>query len=678
MSINTDRYFDSSNIVKPEALLENAWLRYLVSVDQPYWNVERIGEMADKEKNSTLAYVLRTLDILDETADANGLCDEDYHLLRTVLCWSEVAKAGSGEDRKRWLERGYPLDIHNEASAMIYADHMLVRSRQSDPIYLLIKLHGLPGQYIRGECGMESSMELHAAAAVLGQERFLKLFSILNECIIRAVDDEIWKRVKDKTAQFGECICENRPAVMAPAQRLEALLPHCGHPDTETVSCFAEQIFPRYELWYFQSALEPFGMRGAARICKKAVQFLERDKENKSNREEIRHLNFKPLADAMYYDYAGRKHVNVYKQRILEKWLSDEEEYGQHVSLRFERNRISLLIGVQFAPACEKLIAFCVEAERSGLLSYEKSITMLYDTFGFRRDSFDRMNNEDHYLQTMNDAEESTKLSILDYVTGNRVVDVGSGGGVLLDELEKRYPDRQIIGTDISQNVIEALEKKKQEQGRGWTAVRHNFVDGPMPEKADSIIFSSIIHEIYSYTDLGNGKFDRRAIEQALSNAAASLNPGGRIIIRDGVKTPGTGRMKIRFKTAEGLEFFRQFLRDFQGMDDLSPGQKCTRQDADTLSVVTDINFGREFLYTYTWGVQSFPHEVQECFGYFCLNEFRQFFERQGMKIVIARSLLEEGYRQHLDPLVEIFSADSETDEPMEYPDANCIVVAQK
>ncbi|MCR5148540.1 MAG: hypothetical protein K6C35_06185 [Eubacterium sp.] len=33
----------------------------------------------------------------------------------------------------------------------------------------------------------------------------------------------------------------------------------------------------------------------------------------------------------------------------------------------------------------------------SGLLTFEKSITVLYDMFGFRRDEFDRLNNEDIY-----------------------------------------------------------------------------------------------------------------------------------------------------------------------------------------------------------------------------------------------------------------------------------------
>ena len=723
MLSNKTRYFETDGTVKPEALSSNPWLRLLICADQPYWNAERLTKMDEKKQNAVLDYVLRTLDILDEHTE---LDDADYALVRTVLAWAEVAKAGSAEDRERWLRRGYPLDIHNEASALIYADYCPVRDPQTDPACILIKTHGLAGQYLRGECRLESSKELVPLAKAMGKERFRKLFCVLNECIIRAVDRKIWDKVETKIAELAQIFCvqnaeeptadsrsvtlaepatdsrsvtsaelsaDPRPVTpaepaadfrpvnpgsaaflpeLAPAARLQALLPASGIPQPEDISFFAENIFPSYDLWYFQSALEPFGFTGAARICAEA--FREAKKH-----PDLRHLNFKPLADAMYYDYEGKKSVNIYKQRIIERYLQDPAGYEEHVHLDFTVSRISLLAGVTFTPACEKLIDFCVEAERSGLLSYEKSITLLYDTFGFRRDLFDRLNNEEKYLNTMNSAESSTKLSILDYVSGQTVVDVGSGGGVLLDQLEERYPEKTVIGTDISQNVIETLEKRKRENGRAWQAVRHNFVEEPFAYPVDSILFSSIIHEIYSYTDLGNGKFDRTSVEKALHHAAQSLNKGGRIIIRDGIKTPGSGRLKICFKTDEGFGFFEQFLKDFRGMDMLSAEEKCSLKDPVKKIVVTDVNFGREFLYTYTWGAESFPHEVQECFGYFCLEDFEELFRKEGMTLLRADSFLEPGYRDHLAPLVELYSIEPDGQEtPAEFPDSNCIIVAAK
>ena len=167
----------------------------------------------------------------------------------------------------------------------------------------------------------------------------------------------------------------------------------------------------------------------------------------------------------------------------------------QNVDIEVKVENKSAFVDFNFSKVCEKLIEFCVEAERSGLLTFEKSIIVLYDMFGFRRDAFDRLNNEDKYLSTMNDVTLSTKDGIIDYVSGESVVDVGSGGGILLDKLESTFPDKQVIGTDISTNVIETLNQKKHREGHNWNVMVHNFVDGTMEKEVGSIIFSSILHE---------------------------------------------------------------------------------------------------------------------------------------------------------------------------------------
>ena len=53
---------------------------------------------------------------------------------------------------------------------------------------------------------------------------------------------------------------------------------------------------------------------------------------------------------------------------------------------------------------------------------------------------------------------------LLDYMVGKRVLDIGPGGGVLLDLIEQEKPEAEAIGIDISANVIEALERKKQRE----------------------------------------------------------------------------------------------------------------------------------------------------------------------------------------------------------------------
>ena len=664
MSVNRERYFEPDGTAKPEALSTDPWLRILYGAEDYYWNPERIGKMAETEENKALEYVLRTLDILDEHTE---LPDEQYRLLRTVLCWSECAKGGTKKERDAWRKRGYPLEIHNEASAMIYADHCFVRDPVTDPACILIRTHGLAGQFVRGECRMASSRDLSRIAETMTEAEFCTLITVLNECIIRAVDETIWTDVQGKIRQFAGYIHAGIFREYFAPERLRRLLPKAKEPSAEDLQIFAQRIFPEYDLWYCEAALSPFDIHGAAKICALAADCAG---------DDIRHLNFKPLADALVYDYEGRRHINTYKQRILERWLEDPDTYSQHVSLEFVKQAPFVLIGVRFTPVCEKLISFCVEAERSGLLSYEKSITMLYDMFGFRRDAFDRLNNEEKYLERMNAAQGSTKITIPDLVTGRILLDVGSGGGILLDELEKRHPECRVIGTDISRNVIETLAEKKKKEHHTWDVCVHNFADGPFAQTVDTVIFSSILHEIYSYTETPQGRFNIASVETALTNAAESLNPGGRIVIRDGVKTPGTGKLRIRFRTPEGMEYFLRFKEDFHGMDAIPEEERILNISRETDTVITEINYGREFLYTYTWGASSFAHECQECFGYYCVDDFVRFFASLGLRMIKAESLLEPGYPEHLSPLVEL--SDPDTGEPCPFPDSNCIIVAEK
>ena len=93
------------------------------------------------------------------------------------------------------------------------------------------------------------------------------------------------------------------------------------------------------------------------------------------------------------------------------------------------------------------------------------------------------------------------------------------------------------------------------------------------------------------------------------------------------------------------------------------------------MTVSGDINFIREFLFTYTWGTESYAHEVQEQFGYFTLDEYKSFFEELGAKIIVAKELLEPGYPDNLERYLDLLD---ENGDEVEYPDSNCIIVAEK
>lgn len=663
---------DDGMFFDAERLENEAWLSYLYYTEHHGINMERVEVVEQVSGRETLSYVLRTLEVLEEDYAAGQLEPKEYEIVKRVLEWSEVSKGGSVKERTQWRKKGYALDIHNIASAEIFLEHCRegrspyetsqdaaeTQDAEAQRIALLIRTHGLIGQALRGEVPVRENAPLLEVKDALGENAAFRVLTVLNHCIIGGVASGLWEMVADEAKSLIQRILSGDLTEFSARERMTRLDERLTEAGDELVSFFEEKIFPHYELWYYQAAFADFNVSQVEWLLRKMVEKVE---------DGVTYLSFKPLADGLYYDYQGKKHLNVYKERIVEKYMRDNAT--SNVELVVKRIGRAMLIDFQFSPVCEKLIEFCVEAERSGLLTFEKSITVLYDMFGFRRDAFDRLNNEDKYLSIMNDSEESTKNSIIDYVTGQTAVDVGSGGGVLLDLLEERYPEKKIIGTDVSDNVLFVLDKKKKEEGHAWTVRRHNFFEEPFPEKVDSILFSSILHEIYSYTETENGRFEIGTVKKALRNAYASLNPGGRIIIRDGVKSPVDGSViEVRFKDPEGMEFFRNYVRDFEGLKDIEDKKIKVFEQEEKVSA--DANFIREFLYTYTWGKQSYAHEVQEQFGYFTIEEFREFFEGLGARILRCDAFLEPGYVTHLSPKVELSVP--------EYPNSNCIVVVEK
>ncbi|MDA7026398.1 hypothetical protein PJ311_07175 [Bacillus sp. CLL-7-23] len=128
---------------------------------------------------------------------------------------------------------------------------------------------------------------------------------------------------------------------------------------------------------------------------------------------------------------------------------------------------------------------------------------------------------------------------------------------------------------------------------------------------------------------------------------------------------------RIRFKDSSGMDFFKRYLHDFKGRKIQVLG---IEKDAVTLY----INDAMEFLYTYTWGEEAYPHEVQEQFGFFTPSEFRASIEKElgdCANILVFEHYLQEGYEEHLSPKVEITDHNGKS---VSLPDSTCFIVIEK
>ncbi len=652
--------------------MNNYVLSQLLKTKEESFNLERLNSV--KDLNSKLVYnsTMRCINILE---DINP--KKNKNIIYETLLWMDISKTGTKKERKKWIKNNYDLFSHNIGSSEIYKEHC---DNYNHIVYILIKTHGLIGQHIKGEVNLYSCKELYSLIEdkYITKNELKEILMILNECIIKEVSEVLYKRIKKEIEEdINKIINNNFEEKIDIIDKLYRL--NNQHIDkNEIKKAISEKniennikyLFTTSELWFYSSALKHFDIN-----CQIKILLIITRNNNNSNK-----ITFFELMKNMYLDYKNIKRVNIYKLRIIENYLDSisiemilNNKIPNNINISYNIKKVNTTIEFNFvfSPVATKLIEFCEIAYVSSSL-YNKSVLLLYDLFGFRRDQYDRFYNEIEYLQTMN-STINHKSKLLQFITGDNVLDVGPGGGALMDLILETYPFKNVYGIDISQNVIDELEKKKVKEERKYNLVKGNALnlqDYFKKNTIDTIIYSSIIHELFSYIEFNGKKFNYDTIKVALKSAYNILPIGGRIIIRDGIKTEGHKKRIIEFKNKDDLNILKRYKNDFKGRE-IQYGL------IDDDKVIMDVNDAMEFLYTYTWGENSYPLEVQEQFGYFTPSEYINFVKDnlEGAKIVFSDHFLQEGYSDYLLPKINIYDEKYNT---VSLPDSTFILVIEK
>ncbi len=672
-----------------QVLKNEKWLKFLALTSEPNVNFERLSSLEELKNNYVLGYVEKTLRALATLK----LSEYQIYIVEETLKWSEVAKSGLIHQRNHWIKKGYNLFAHNIGSAEIY----LEEASEPNPeikriVHRLILTHGLIGQYIRGEVPLSDNKPLYGLVeeGKISAAELKEILKALNYCIVTAVDEGIWREISKSAGEIIELVVDGqfdkqyelkdrmrrlRAASIKNGENFEA--EYVKNLSDPRVIGEMSKLLDAADLWYVEAALFDFSFEEFIKVFLLILQEV--------NLSKVKHISFEWLMKAIYYQHEGKKRINIYKKRIIEKYLSEmtvqdilegcckENLHVAHEVVFHDNLDDTVFFTFRFSAAGSKLIEFCVEAEKSDVL-YESAIILLFDLFGLRKDKYDRFYEEEKYLATMNQTIDYKKI-ILDYINGNSIIDIGPGGGALMDLIEERFPEKKVLGADIAQNVLDSLKKKKQLENRKWDVLYGDALNlDQYIEKGsvDTVIFCSILHELFSYIEYNGRKFNHDTLAAAFKSVFKVLPAGGRIIIRDGIMTEPTDEKRIiRFLSEEGMQFLERYVKDFKGreIEYTVVGQN---------EVMMPVNDAMEFLYTYTWGEKSYVHEVNEQFGYFTPSGYKAFIASvldSNARIVEFRHFLQEGYTIALSQKIEFFD---EKRNPTRLPDSTCIVVIEK
>ena len=651
------------------------WEKYLINTREKNYNIERLESVKDNSVKLVHEYVLRSLAILDSMRTDR----KTRYYVSEALKWMDVAKTGTAEERRAWRNKGYKLYAHNYGSADIYVEN---NKRYNEIIRVLIKTHGLVGQYIRGEVKFNTNKDLYSLIErkLISKKNLEKVLLLYNECLIKAESLEVYEKIQDELKLAINRIVNNdfdhEFDIFERISRLNGGISKEEEKELKDI-IFKNNLMPRLDklfnevsFWYYEKAISHFSMYEQIKILTMC-----------SLNENVENITFENIMKTIYTDYKGKRTINLFKKRIVEEYLRnikikdilDKHLYlSPHISFISTKINTELLFDFKFSIQASKLIDFCMVASTSDSI-YKKSIYLLYDLFGFRKDEYDRFYNEIEYLNTMNSSLKHKSI-ILDYMVGKNILDVGPGGGALMDLIEDRDPLLNVYGIDISANVIESLNKKKRKEKKSWNLVKGDALNlGDYFEKGslDTIIYSSIIHELYSYIIFEGKKFNINTVIKALTSAYDILTKNGRIIIRDGIKTePENIYRIIEFKNIEDLKILDRYCKDFKG-------RQVTYEKVGDNRVKMLVNDAMEFLYTYTWGEDSYPLEVKEQFGYLTPTEYVDLIHKHlpNSRIIICNAFLQDGYEENLLNKISIYDEDMNT---VKLPNSTCIIVIEK
>jgi SAM-dependent methyltransferase len=249
-----------------------------------------------------------------------------------------------------------------------------------------------------------------------------------------------------------------------------------------------------------------------------------------------------------------------------------------------------------------------------------------------------------------------------------RILELGSGEGqvigALLDAHFQECSREFSAGVDYSASSI----ARCRQDYPGLTCVHGDFVDSellaglcaglgtgsdPLPGAFDLILLVNALHEVFSDCLIpGRTEIDVPAAKQqvahALQGAVSCLEPGGWLVLFDGLEPSGdlNQLLRIRFRDDHIRHEFETFAEEYR------PVQIKYRHLETLLCVeLTRQDFTRYLTKSIFLGKALWESERLQSYQYYTEEEFRSAFARVGLEIVELRTLTmnEEKWRYRVE-----------------------------
>lgn len=266
------------------------------------------------------------------------------------------------------------------------------------------------------------------------------------------------------------------------------------------------------------------------------------------------------------------------------------------------------------------------------------------------------------------------KAKLLDRLEGFNVLDVGAGGGELAHAI--RSTGRRAFALDGS---FVAAQRMREKYGHDLT-VLHGFaheVPHMLPENyLDTIVCSSLFHEVYSYGTPDTGPYSIDALSLTLTALSSVLKPGGVFLLRDGIM-PADWDKEVRMRLDEnGQEFLTTYQANAPFASWQGTGPRSLRYvRGEDGSVKCNLESAMEFLYTYTWGWESAPREMKELYGIFTQDAYCEFFNDHGFEVEASGEYVQPGYYHNLKTKAQLLTLEGD---PHPLPASNFFLQARK